>query len=218
MFSSIIGASITVSSFLICTAAALLLGVLTAGVYRFRNHCSRSLALTLAAIPAVVELVVMMVNGNIGAGVAIAGAFSLVRFRSTRGSARDITGIFFAMTLGIACGMGYVAIAGVFFLIMAAFLLLLGGLRFGGDEERELRITIPENLDYDGLFDDLFKQYTSGAELDAVKTANMGTMYRLDYRVRLNGGKIDKNFLDAIRQRNGNLNVVCGRIDDSETM
>lgn len=220
MFNSIISASITLPVFFICTAAALLLGVLTAGLFMFRDRCTRSFALSLAVLPAIVELVIMMVNGNIGTGVAIAGAFSLVRFRSVRGTAREITGIFFAMALGIACGMGYIAIAGAFFFILALFLLLLNSLRFGfgSEQERELKITIPENLDYDGLFDDLLRKYTADAKLDGVKTTNMGTLYQISYRIRLQDEKISKEFLDEIRQRNGNLNVVCGRISDEDTM
>ena len=155
----------------------------------------------------------MLVNGNIGTGVAVAGAFGLVRFRSASGSAREISLIFLAMAIGLATGMGYAAAAVLFFVIMAAFLLLLQALRFGAGAEnvRTLKITIGESQDYDGLFDDLFRQYTISSELERVKTSNMGTLYELEYRVVLKDEHRLKAFLDELRCRNGNLNIVCGR-------
>ena len=209
----ITGGEITLPSFLICTAVSLLLGVLAALLCLRQEKSSRSFALTLAMLPAVVQVIIMLVNGNIGTGVAVAGAFGLVRFRSAAGSAREISMIFLAMAIGLATGMGYVLIAALFFCIMAAFLLLLQRLRFGCEKEnvRELRITIPENLDCDGLFDDLFRAYTSEAELERVKTSNMGTLYELDYKVILRDEHKIKAFLDELRTRNGNLNISCGR-------
>jgi uncharacterized membrane protein YhiD involved in acid resistance len=160
-----------------------------------------------------VQVIIMLVNGNIGTGVAVAGAFGLVRFRSAAGTAREISMIFLAMAIGLATGMGYVLIAALFFCIMAAFLLLLQQLRFGCEKEnvRELKITIPENLDCDGLFDDLFRVYTYEAELERVRTSNMGTLYELDYKVILRDEHKIKAFLDELRSRNGNLNISCGR-------
>jgi uncharacterized membrane protein YhiD involved in acid resistance len=214
MLNSIIqGTEITLSSFLICTAVSLLLGVLTALLCLCQEKSSRSFALTLAMLPAVVQVVIMLVNGNIGTGVAIAGAFGLVRFRSATGTAREISVIFLAMALGLATGMGYVLAAILFFAIMAAFLLLLQRMRFGYGKEnvRELKITIPENLDYEGLFDDLFREYTAEAALERVKTTNMGTLYELNYQVILKDEHKTKAFLDELRCRNGNLNISCGR-------
>lgn len=209
----ITGGEITLSSFLICTAVSMLLGVLAALLCLRQEKSSRSFALTLAMLPAVVQVIIMLVNGNIGTGVAVAGAFGLVRFRSAAGSAREISMIFLAMAIGLATGMGYVLIAALFFCIMAAFLLLLQRLRFGCEKEnvRELKITIPENLDYDGLFDDLFRAYTAEAELERVKTSNMGTLYELDYKVILKDEHKIKGFLDELRSRNGNLTISCGR-------
>ena len=209
----ITGTEITLTSFLLCTGVSLALGVLTALLSQVREKSSQSFALALAMLPAVVQVIIMLVNGNIGTGVAVAGAFGLVRFRSASGSAREISLIFLSMAIGLATGMGYVALAGLFFLVMAAFLLLLGKLRFGeaAEKVRSLKITIAESQDYDGLFDDLFREYTSSAELERVKTANMGTMYELDYSVVLRDEHRTKEFLDALRCRNGNLNIVCGR-------
>ena len=207
------GSEITLSAFLICTAVSLLLGVLSALLSLYREKSSRSFAITLAMLPAVVQVIIMLVNGNIGTGVAVAGAFGLVRFRSAAGSAREIGLLFLAMAIGLATGMGYAAMALLFFAIMAAFLLALQYVRFGGTKEnvRELKITIAESLDYDGLFDDLFTEYTAESELERVKTSNMGTLYELDYKIVLKDEHKTKAFLDALRCRNGNLNISCGR-------
>ena len=214
MLNSIIASgTITVSSFLICTAVSLVLGLATAILCMYKNRYSQSFALTLAMLPAMVEVVIMLVNGNIGAGVAVAGAFSLVRFRSAAGSAREIGMIFLAMAIGLATGMGYVVLAVLFFVIMALFTLVLTAAKFGAgrDNERALKITIPENLDYDGLFDDLFERFTVSNELEKVKTSNMGTLYELDYKIVLRDEHSTKEFLDELRCRNGNLNITCGK-------
>ena len=214
MLDSIIsGSGLSLTSFLICTAVSLILGLAVAGLCMVKNKASKSFVLALAVLPAVVQMVIMLVNGNIGAGVAVAGAFSLVRFRSASGSAREIAMIFLAMAIGLATGMGYVAAAAIFFVILALFILLLTFTRFGAgkENERSLKITIPEDLDYDGLFDDLFQRYTSSHELETVKTSNMGTLYELEYKVVLKDEQMPRAFLDELRCRNGNLNISCGK-------
>ena len=220
MLDSIIQTQITAQVFALCTAASLALGLGTALLCMYKSRYTQSFIITLAMLPAVVQVVIMLVNGNIGAGVAVAGTFSLVRFRSAPGTAREIGMIFLAMAIGLATGMGYVALAVFFFLIMALFVLVLTSLHFGGgdEHERELKITIPETLDYDGLFDDLFEKYTRSARLERVKTTNMGTLYELHYRVVLKTGRIPKEFLDELRCRNGNLNIVCGRTATKEAL
>lgn len=221
MLDSIIaGTEITISAFFICTAASLLLGLGIAMLCMYRSSYTQSFAVTLAMLPAVVQVIIMLVNGNIGTGVAVAGAFGLVRFRSTPGTAREIGMIFLCMTIGLATGMGYVLLAALFFAVMAVFVVTLSRLRFGGgdENERELKITIPENLDYEGLFDDLFQLYTRSARLDRVKTSSMGTLYELEYRVVLKDIGAVKAFLDELRCRNGNLNIVCGRIASREAL
>ena len=213
MLESILASGITLPAFLICTAVSLVLDIAAAFISMYRTKCSQSFAVTLAVLPAIVQIVIMLVNGNVGAGVAVAGAFSLVRFRSVPGTAREIGVIFLAMALGLATGMGYVVLAAVFFVVIAAVLFLLTKLGFGTrrTDERLLRITIPENLDYDGLFDDLFATYTTAHTLERVKTANMGTLYEVQYRVTLRDAQVPKAFLDALRCRNGNLNITCSR-------
>ena len=183
MFESLITGGLTAQSFLICTAVSLVLGLLTALCFSFRASFSKSFCLTLAILPAIVQMIIMMVSGSIGAGVAVAGTFSLVRFRSEPGTARQIAALFLAMALGIALGMGYAVLAAVFFLIVTLFFLLLTLVNFGGDHgaQRDLRITIPESMDYEGVFDDLFQKYTTAHSLERVRTTNMGTLYELRY-------------------------------------
>lgn len=214
MFNSVLISGITPLSFLICTAVALVLGLLVSLCFSFRAQFSGSFAITLAIVPVIVTVIIMMVSGSIGAGVAVAGTFSLVRFRSEPGTARQIGALFLAVALGIACGMGYVVLAAIFFAIVTLFFLLLTALNFGAhnDTRRELRITIPEDLDYEGIFDDLFAAYTTNHTLDRVKTTNMGTLYELSYTTTLRDEKQIKPFLDEIRTRNGNLTVICGRM------
>ena len=220
MLNSILGIEITLSSFLICTGVSLLLGIGIALVAGYRSRSTQSLAVTLAILPAVVQAVIMLVNGSIGAGIAVAGAFSLVRFRSAPGTAREIAAIFLAMAIGLATGMGYVGLAALLFLILAGAMLALTVLRFGQKEDagRILKITIPEDLDYDGLFDDLFERYTTAHTLEKVKTTNMGTLYELRYRITLRQEPVPKVVLDELRCRNGNLNITCCREESHESL
>ena len=212
LFGSVLTAGITAASFTVCLIAALALGALVAAVYMYKNTCTQSMAVTLALLPAMVQIIILLVNGNLGAGVAVSGAFGLVRFRSAPGSARDITCIFLAMTLGLATGMGYIGI------VMCLLLLVYAAMSFGRrpEEEKELKITIPENLDYTGLFDDLFAQYTRASELVSVRTTGMGSLYNLHYHVTLVSSEVEKQFLDAIRCRNGNLDIVCGKVPQAK--
>lgn len=214
MFGSVVQNGLTFENFMLCTLISLALGIAVAWVYMRRSIYSKSFAVTLALMPAMVQVVIMLVNGNLGAGVAVMGAFSLVRFRSVPGTAREIGMIFFAMAIGLACGMGYLAFAVLFMLMIGIAFLGLSASSFGDpkEEEKLLKITIPENLDYDHLFDDIFRQFTSKTELIQVRTVNMGSLFELHYHVRLKSAAASKEFLDQIRCRNGNLNISCGRI------
>ncbi len=207
-------ASISIEQLLINTFASLLIGLAAAGIYMYRNRYSKSFVVTLALLPVMVQIVIMIVNGNLGTGVAVMGAFSLVRFRSIPGSAREIGSIFFAMALGLATGTGYIAYAFLFLVIVGGATLVLNNSGFGVAKttEKQLKITIPENLNYEGLFDDLFQKYTKNAELIQVRTTNMGSMFELSYQIELDNKVVEKEFIDQIRCRNGNLNIVCGRL------
>ena len=217
MFSSIIGTSLTISTFLVCSVCSVILGLLTAAVFSFRNRSTSSFTLTLALLPIAVQLVIMLVNGNIGTGVAIAGAFGLVRFRSAAGKGRDIAAIFIAMAIGLATGMGYVFAAAAFLTIVALVVLAVTVFGIANDKNaRRLKIQIPEDMDYDGLFDDLMEKYTRRASLTDVKTVNLGTLYELRYDIELAGETVPKAFLDEIRARNGNLSVSCCRVAEKD--
>lgn len=220
MLESIISSGLTLSTFLICTLTSLVLGIGIAFVGMYRSRSTQSFAVALAILPVVVQLVIMLVNGNVGAGVAVAGAFSLVRFRSVPGTAREIGVLFMAMAIGLATGMGFVGLAVISFIIISAVILLLTATGFGKASvaERSLKITIPENLDYEGLFDDVFAKYTKSAELVKVKTSNMGTLYELQYSIVLKGENVPKEFLDELRCRNRNLNIACGREIQKEAL
>lgn len=211
---TILTGQITWDALLTCTAASLVLGVVCAIVFMFRNTYTKSFVITLALLPAIVQAVIMLVNGNLGTGVAVMGAFSLVRFRSVPGSAREICSLFLAMALGLATGMGYIGIA-VFLAVvlnLVQVLLVLSKFGEGVSEEKELKITIPESLDYTGIFDDIFVTHTRRAELMRVKTSNMGSLYELCYRVTLKNRNTEKQMIDEIRCRNGNLTIVCGKV------
>ena len=195
-------------------AVSLVLGLVTAGVYMYKNTYSKSFAITLAILPAAVQLVIVMVNGQLGAGIAVAGAFGLVRFRSVPGNAREIGSVFMAMAVGLATGMGYIWIGLIFTAIISAFIIILVSTRFGEskNQQRQLTVVIPEDLDYTKIFDDIFEKYTRKNELIQVKTANMGSLYQLKYHIVMKNPDDEKNLLDEMRCRNGNLTISCGRV------
>lgn len=211
--SIITGGELTATVFAEITFAALICGLIIAGAYMIKNKYSRSFVITLVLLPAIVELVIVLVNGNIGAGVAVAGAFSLVRFRSAPGKGQEITSIFLAMAVGLALGMGYIGIAVTFSVIIAGINLLLNVIGFGGREnvERMLRITVPENLDYENRFDDIFTKYLDSYDYEEVKTVNMGSLYKISLKVVMKNGASVKEMMDEIRKRNGNLEISMGR-------
>lgn len=209
----------TMSEVLLCTASSLVLGIGIAAVYAFRSSYSKSFLSMLVVLPAIVQAVIMLVNGNLGVGVAVMGAFSLVRFRSIPGSAREIGTIFFAMAAGLATGMGYLGYAFIFTAIIGAAFLLLSLIRpsVHRPAERTLRVTIPETLEYNGIFDDLFEHYTTHSELQTVKLTDLGSLYELRYQIRMKDPALEKELLDQIRVRNGNLNITCGQIATAST-
>ncbi len=205
---SVVQATITPTDFLICVGVSLLIGAFLAVACSIKTRNSQSFILTMMLLPAVVCVVIMMVNGNIGAGVAVAGAFSLVRFRSAPGTARDIVTIFMAMGAGLICGMGYIGYAALFSLILGIVMALYNILTSGKNLSIQmLSITIPEDLNFTEVFDDLFVEHTVSCELVSSKTTNLGSLYKLKYRVRMKAGVSQKDFLDKLRERNGNLEV-----------
>ncbi|RSJ42488.1 hypothetical protein D8819_04820 [Streptococcus gordonii] len=192
---------------------ALVLGLVVAKVYQYKTVYSKSFVMSLALLPALIAVVIFLVNGSLGAGVAVMGAFSLIRFRSAPGGAKELVSIFLAMTIGIAIGMGYLVFSGAFTLIMSVAIILLETINFGQMKHsiRQLTIVIPESLDYESIFDDIFDKATNHLELASVKTSDMGSLFKLKYIIQLNGKMTEKELMDALRTRNGNLEIAISR-------
>ena len=202
--------TLTASNFLLSFAISLALGFVIAGLYMFRSHYSKSFVMTLVMLPAVVQVVILLVNGNLGVGVAVAGTFSLVRFRSVPGTAREITSIFLAMAVGLAAGMGYLGIAVLLVVVLGAVSMILTITSFVDQRNRkDLRITIPESLNYTDVFDDILKSYAKNWELVQVKTTNMGSLYKLTYQIEMKDTSEEKKMIDELRCCNGNLEISC---------
>lgn len=219
LFNGLFDASVTnlisINDFLLCLFIALLLGLMIALTYMYKSRYTKSFVVTLALLPAVVCIVIMMVNGNVGTGVAVAGAFSLVRFRSVAGSAKEICTIFLGMTTGLIVGMGYLAYSALFTIIMCLIFMLYNHLDLGINKHlntyKTFNIVISEDLDYSNVFDEVFRQYTTSYDLIKVKTTNMGSMFKLTYDVILKDINQEKALIDALRCRNGNLEISVSR-------
>lgn len=215
MFSSVINQAegLTLESSLICILSSIALGLLAAVAYCINNrHASKNMLVSLMVLPVLVQAVIMLVNGSVGAGIAVMGAFNLVRFRSTPGNSRDICYIFYAMGLGLATGMGYIGFA-VLLAFAAGIILVVVSFIPGLSQNsaaKLLRISIPENLDYNGCFDDIFSEYCGKANLIQAKSAGMGTMFDLRYEIIEKDAKREKEMIDKLRCRNGNLPISCG--------
>lgn len=219
IFDSDLVSVIGVTDFLLCIGLSLVLGLLMALTYMYRTRCTKSFVVTLALLPAVVCVVIMMVNGNVGTGVAVAGAFSLVRFRSVPGTAKEICVLFLAMGAGLIAGMGYLSFAVLFTLIMCAIYILYNrfdlGAKRNADAYRTISITIPEDLNYSDVFDDVFAEYMLSHELIRVKSTNMGSMFKLTYNAVLGDASKEKEMIDKLRCRNGNLEIAVSRQETS---
>jgi len=208
-------AQITPVQFLLCTAVSLILGFTVALVYMIRNNqYTKSFITSLAIMPVVVQVIISLVNGNLGAGIAVFGAFSLIRFRSAEGNAREISNILMAAALGLATGMGFLFFAVIFAVIICFVNILFTMTSFGEPRglEHDLRITIPEDLDYNGIFDDIFEKYSKRCELVRVKMTNLGTLYQLTYRIELKADAKQNEMINEIRCRNGNLEIACMKL------
>ena len=221
LFDSDLTNVISVTDFMLCLGLSLVLGVVMALAYMYRTRYTKSFVVTLALLPAVVCVVIMLVNGNVGTGVAVAGAFSLVRFRSVPGTAKEICTLFLAMGAGLIAGMGYLGYAVLFTVVMCGVYLLYQLLDFGTKKNsaiyRTLTVTIPEDLDYTGVFEDVFREYTRSCQLVRVKTTNMGSMFRLTYDVEMKDPAGEKEMLDKLRCRNGNLEISLSRQETAVT-
>ena len=221
LFDTELTAVISVTDFLICLLASLVIGVLITSAYMYRTRYTKSFIITLALLPAVVCVVIMMVNGNVGTGVAVAGAFSLVRFRSVPGTAKEICTLFLAMGAGLIAGMGYIGFALLFSVLMSVVFVAYNRLDFGSKKNSEtfktITITIPEDLNYTEIFNDIFSEFTASNSLVKVKSTNMGSMFKLTYNIELRDVTREKEMIDKIRCRNGNLEIVVTRQETTVT-
>lgn len=219
LFASIItaGAGLTWKSYLVALVTSLICGLVVLLATSFKNNVTKSFAVTVLLLPAIVQTVIMMVNGNVGTGIAVAGAFSLVRFRSVPGKAREIASIFLAMTAGLASAAGYVGIAILFTAVISVIMLVFSLIPIKREREYELHVTVPESLNFDGAFEGVFKEYAKSARLVKTKTSNMGSLYKLTYIIDLKDPSRSKEMIDALRERNGNLEIsLCTAPEENE--
>ena len=208
IFSSVLTGTLSPGIYLLCLLVAGVCGAIAALALSRERTASRSFLMSLVVLPIVVTTVIVMVNGNVGTGIAVAGAFSLVRFRSAAGRARDISAIFLVMTAGLACAAGYLAIALLFTVIASGVMLLLSRMPMRCERYLELHVSVPESLHFADVFDDLFGQYTKTWKLIKAKTSNMGSLYKLDYKIEMKDPSAVQEFLDELRCRNGNLEIA----------
>ena len=218
LFTSVLGttesamSTVTASGFLWCTLASIVLGLIAAFVYMYKHDYSKNFVVTLALLPVIVQMVITLVNGNLGAGVAVMGVFNLVRFRSIAGTAKDIGSVFLAMAIGLATGMGYIGVAAILTVIVGVFNIVYVSTPFGTPRaaQKLLRITVPEDLEFEGVFDEVLDGYTASYELHNVQTTNMGSLYQIEYKVAMKAEGLEKKMIDELRCLNGNLKISLG--------
>ena len=218
MFNSILTTTtgaLSVSSALICMGLAVVLGIVISVVHTITSRSNKNFAITLAVLPAIVQVVIMLVNGNLGTSVAVAGAFALVRFRSMPGNSKEIVSVFFSMAIGLALGMGYAVFAVYATLAISLILLILSKTKFGctRDQEKRLKVTIPEDVDYNEELSGILKNYN----VERIRTINLGSMYEITYNIVLKDKVNEKNMLDELRVKNGNLNISLNTIEEGVT-
>ena len=213
IFTSIFAGQLTVGTFLLAIIISLVLGLILAITFMYRNTYTKSFVLALVLIPAIETVVIMLVNDNLGVGLTVAGSFALIRFRSVKGNAKELATVFIAMTIGIVCGTGYVMLAAIFTLLLCLVMFVLTVTDFAkqSGNERYLKITIPESLNYDEVFDPVLKKYSNSYELETVKTLTLGSLFRVDYKVNLKNSTNTKQMIDEIRTLNGNLEIMCSK-------
>lgn len=210
---------LSIESLLLCSVVSLILGIIISLVHKFTSNYTKNFLITLAILPILVQSIILMVSGNLGTSIAIVGAFSLVRFRSLPGTSKEILSVFFAMTIGLATGMGQLVFATIVTILVSIVLIILSKTKFGsiGQNKKILKITLPDNLDYTEVFDDIFEKYVKDYKLDNVKTVNLGSLFELTYTLTIKKDINEKSFIDELRSRNGNLKIVLTHpVDTSE--
>ena len=210
MFNSILGDTLNINSFAICLGVSLVLGFIVAFMHMKTTKSNKNFVTTLFVLPALVTTVILLVNGNLGTSVAVLGAFSLIRFRSIPGNSKEILSVFFAMAIGLATGVGYIGFAALFTVAISLIIAILSLTNFGEETKntKMLKVLIPEDLDYTEVFNDIFNDYVDSADMVSAKTVNMGSIFELTYRVNLKKNINEKEFIDKLRVRNGNLKIT----------
>ena len=213
IFSSIFTGSLTLGQFMLALVCSMIMGLILSIVFMYKNTYTKSFISALVLIPAVETVVIMLVNDNLGVGLSVAGSFALIRFRSVKGTAKELVAVFIAMTIGIICGTGYVALAGVFTLLLSFVMFALAVTDFGKENgnRRTLKITIPESLDYEDALDEILNRYTKSYELVSIKTLTLGSLFRLEYDIDMKDASQVKEMIDELRTRNGNLEIICSK-------
>ena len=218
LFTSVLGttestmATMTSTGFFLSTISSLVLGLICALIYMYKHNYSKNFVVTLALLPVIVQMVITLVNGNLGAGVAVMGVFNLVRFRSIAGTAKDIGSVFLAMAIGLATGMGFIGIAAILTLVVGVFNVIYVTTPFGTTRQpyKNLKITVPEDMQFEGMFDETLESYTSSYDLVNVQTTNMGSLYQIEYSVAMKEAGLEKRMIDELRCLNGNLKISLG--------
>ena len=212
MLGSILGSELTLQTLLICSGVSIVLGLVVAFTHKLTSKYNKNFLITLTIIPLMVEAIMIMVNGSLGTGIAVAGAFSLIRFRSMPGTAREILSILISMTLGLVLGMGYIGFTIIITILSCLFIIIFSNINlFENNKEKILKITIPEDLDYTEVFDKEFDKYLDRYEITQVKTTNMGSLFELTYLVNIKKNINEKEFIDKLRIKNGNLKIVLSK-------
>lgn len=214
LFGSILTGDFTLMQFMIVIVASLVLGFIVSLAFMFRNTYSKSFVTALILIPAIETVVILLVNDNLGIGLSVAGSFALIRFRSIKGNAKELVSIFLVMSIGILCGTGYVMLGAIFTLLLCVVMVALVLVNFGKQpsSEKYLKITIPESLNYDEVFNEILRKYTNSYELISIKTLNLGSLFRIEYHISLKNNKNIKKMIDELRTRNGNLEIMCSSL------
>ena len=215
LFANIFSTPMSLATYLISGIVALFCGLFIALASSFKQRITKSFFIALVVIPLAVQTVILMVNGSVGTGIAVAGAFSLVRFRSVPGKAKDIVSVFLAMTAGITCSSGFVGIGVLFTIIACAVIIAFNFIKMSSDKEMELKITVPENLNFTGAFDSILNKYTQKYTLSSVKTTNMGSLFRLTYKIEMKNDAEIRNLIDDLRVKNGNLEISVMKVEGS---
>ncbi len=218
LFTSGIGETLTISKTLLILLAALVCGLAVSQLYIFthkKEAGSQSFPISLIMLPAIIAIIILLIGDNIARAFSLAGAFSLIRFRSAPGEPEDIAYIFFTLAVGLACGMGYIGYAALFVIILGSVMLILHRFKYAKPKHAAmlLKLSVPENLNYEGLFDDILDRYTNTWQMNRVKTSEFGTLFVLFYTIDFKKDCAQKTFLDELRCRNGNLDIALTRSD-----